>query len=129
MRESVSDPRFEGNINFNAQHSPMGAFMSFTCGHFGTGGGIGVEIGRPANQNLFIGVKRGDRKSRESIKCLPFARTTNAQSAISASDFHADGAHPATPSVSFYSKDEISRHYGWATDTWATPDFTFALHT
>ena len=27
-----------GNINFNAQHSPMGAFMSFTCGHFGTRG-------------------------------------------------------------------------------------------
>ncbi|CAN5527732.1 hypothetical protein BH09PLA1_BH09PLA1_12070 [soil metagenome] len=129
MPESALVPRFQGNINFNAQHSPMGAFMSFTCGHFGTGGGIGVEIGRPANQNLFIGVKRGDRKSRESIQCLPFARAAHAPGAVSASDFHAGDAHAAAPSVSFYSKDEISRHYGWATDTWATPDFTFALHT
>lgn len=127
MREPVLVPRFEGNINFNAQHAPMGAFMSFTCGHFGTGGGIGLEIGRPANQNLFIGVKRGDRRSRESIKCLPFAR--NASPAASAADYQVEQAHVAAPSVSFYSKDEISRHYGWATDAWATPDFTFTLHT
>ena len=52
---------FAGNINFNAQHSPMGAFMSFTCGHFHTGGGIGTEIGKPAGQNLYIGVKDGRR--------------------------------------------------------------------
>src|SRR3954454_6337573 len=127
MRESVLVPRFEGNINFNAQHSPMGAFMSFTCGHFGTGGGIGVEIGRPANQNLFIGVKRGDRKSRESIKCLPFARVSNATPPVSAADFHADDPHLApaniaqlpAPAITYYSADEISRHYGWAPDTWA----------
>ena len=36
-------------IGFNAQHSPMGAFMSFTCGHPGTKGGIGLQIGQPAN--------------------------------------------------------------------------------
>src|SRR3954468_14827630 len=99
MRESVLVPRFEGNINFNAQHSPMGAFMSFTCGHFGTGAGIGVEIGRPANQNLFVGVKRGDRKSRESIKCLPFARTSNAPAPVSATDFQVDDPHLAPANV------------------------------
>ena len=27
-----------GPIGFNAQHSPMGAFMSFTCGNPGTKG-------------------------------------------------------------------------------------------
>src|SRR3954452_8213256 len=67
-------PPLGGNISFNAQHAPSGAFMSFTCGHFGTGGGIGVEIGRPANQNLYVGVKRGDRTSSAPIRCLPFAR-------------------------------------------------------
>jgi hypothetical protein len=59
-------------IDFNAQHSPMGAFMSFTCGHFGAGGGIGMEIGRPADQNLSVGVKHGDRRSVAPIVCLPF---------------------------------------------------------
>ena len=67
-------PPLAGSINFNAQHSPMGAFMSFTCGNFGSGGGIGVEIGRPANQNIYIGVKRGGRRAANPIKCLPFVR-------------------------------------------------------
>src|SRR6186997_3410755 len=96
---AVAVPNFGGKINFNAQHAPAAAFMSFTCGHFGTGGGIGVEIGRPANQNLFIGVKQGDRKSRESVKCLPFARTSNAPVAVSASDFHAEDPHLAPANV------------------------------
>src|SRR5262245_66323313 len=80
-------PPLAGSINFNAQHSPMGAFMSFTCGHVGTGGGIGVEIGRPANQNLFIGVKRGDRKSREPLRCLPFVKGAVIPVAPSAVDY------------------------------------------
>ena len=66
----------KNNINFNAQHSPMGAFMSFTCGQFGAGGGIGVEIGKPAGQNLYIGVKDGDRSSAAPLKCLPFYRAS-----------------------------------------------------
>src|SRR5829696_6374536 len=67
-------PDLQGNINFNAQHAPIGAFMSFTCGHFGTGGGIGVEIGRPANQNVYVGVKRGNRRSTNRFTWLPFVR-------------------------------------------------------
>ena len=63
---------FAGNISFNAQHSPMGAFMSFTCGNFGTRGGVGLQIGQPGNQDIYIGVKDGDRKSDSALRCLPF---------------------------------------------------------
>ena len=59
-------------ITFNAQHSPMGAFMSFTCGNVGTRGGIGLQIGQPADQEVFIGVIDGDRYSDATLKCLPF---------------------------------------------------------
>ena len=61
-----------GNIAFNAHHSPMGAFFSFTCGHFSTPGGLGSRrsLG-PANQDLFIGVKDGDRRSTEPLLPLP----------------------------------------------------------
>ena len=48
------------HLSFNAQHSPMGAFMSFTCGNFGTRGGIGLQIGQPGDQEVFIGFKDGD---------------------------------------------------------------------
>jgi|HubBroStandDraft_6_1064221.scaffolds.fasta_scaffold345939_1 hypothetical protein len=49
------------NINFNAPHSPMGAFMSFIASHFGTLGGIGMQIGKPENQEVHVGVKNGGR--------------------------------------------------------------------
>src|SRR3954471_6034191 len=71
-------PPLAGNISFNAQHAPMGAFMSFTCGNFGTGGGIGVQIARPANQNVYVGVKQGGRRSSAAIRCLPFVRGAGA---------------------------------------------------
>ncbi len=61
-----------GHIGFNAQHSPMGAFMSFTCGNLGTRGGLGLQIGQPADQELYIGVKDGDRYADATLKCLPF---------------------------------------------------------
>jgi xylan 1,4-beta-xylosidase len=122
-------PAFHGNINFNAQHAPVGAFMSFTCGHFGSGGGIGVEIGKPANQNLYIGVKRGGRSAVAPIKCLPFVRGASGFSSAAA-NFQVDQAQPAKPSASldYYAADETRRHYGWASDTWATPDFSFAIY-
>ena len=60
------------HLSFNAQHSPMGAFMSFTCGNFGTRGGIGLQIGQPGDQEVFIGFKDGDRHSDATLKCLPF---------------------------------------------------------
>lgn len=123
---------FTGNINFNAQHSPMGAFMSFTCGHFGTRGGIGVQIGKPANQDLYIGLKDGDRFSDAPLKCLPFFQTTRSGGA-GAADFQVEQAGPAEqsakPNVIAYAKEEIERTYGWATDAWKTDAFTFTVYT
>jgi xylan 1,4-beta-xylosidase len=120
---------FTGNINFNAQHAPMGAFMSFTCGHFGSGGGIGVEIGKPANQNLFIGVKSGDRTSAAPIRCLPFLRNSQTVSAADYQVEHAAAATVVAQSFQPYQSQVMSRHYGWGTDEWVTPDFTFSLYT
>jgi hypothetical protein len=127
-------PQLAGNVNFNAQHAPVGAFMSFTCGHFGSGGGIGVEIGKPANQNLFIGVKRGERRAVAPIKCLPFVRRPGAGFTSAAANFVVDQAHSAAreaglgKSLDVYASGEIRRHYGWASDTWVTPDFSFAIY-
>jgi xylan 1,4-beta-xylosidase len=118
---------FAGNINFNAQHSPAGAFMSFTCGHFGSGGGIGIEIGKPAAQNLFIGIKQGDRKSQHPIRCLPFLKSTVGSAAAA---FEVGQAETPKTGRSFdsYPADQIKRHFGWATDRWVTPDFSFSIY-
>ncbi|MGA2443759.1 MAG: glycoside hydrolase family 52 protein [Tepidisphaeraceae bacterium] len=121
---------FSGNINFNAQHSPIGAFMSFTCGHFNTGGGIGIEIGKPANQNLYIGVKDGPRRSDSPIRCLPFFKGGPGLH-DPASSYEVDD-HPSPPvhqSLRPFAPNEISRFFGWASDIWQTPDFKFGLYT
>ena len=35
---------------FNAHHSPIGAFASFTLGHKGPSGGLGMDVGKPATK-------------------------------------------------------------------------------
>jgi hypothetical protein len=121
---------FVGNINFNAQHSPVGAFMSFTCGHFNTGGGIGAEIGKPAEQNLYIGVKDGSRQSQNPIRCLPFFKP-GSELHTPALSYEVD--HQVLPTVhhslQLYRSDQIERCFGWATDSWQTSDFKFAIYT
>lgn len=120
------------NINFNAQHAPMGAFMSFTCGNFGAGGGIGVEIGKPASQNLFIGVKQGEASSSEVIRCLPFfKRSVDAGIQHTAENYQvpSDPTPPARDPVEPYPADQIRRLYSWATDCWQTPDLKFTIFT
>lgn len=122
-------PSVKGQISFNAQHSPMGAFMSFTCGHFGSGGGIGVEVGRPAKQNLIIGVKRGERRAKGPVRCLPFSTGDAGGGAASYDAERAAAAGGNSPTIVHYPANQITRHYGWATDTWSTPEFTFSLYT
>ncbi len=120
---------FQGNINFNAQHAPLGAYMSFTCGHFNTAGGIGIEIGKPANQNLYIGVKHGGKKSFNPIRCLPFFKVgSGLHDPASSYEVNEEHAPPVHHSLQPYKVSEIQRMFGWATDTWQTPDFKFTIY-
>lgn len=159
MSEQSTVPPFHGDISFNAHHSPMGAYFTFTCGHFGSRGGLAVEAGRPANQDIYIGVKDGDRHAKSPLRCLPFykgagedgaqpelpeaaqqAMTATAEQAGADADRYLveqaekddDLADPDADikqsKVVAYGKDQITRHYGWASDRWQTPDFSFAIH-
>ncbi len=129
---SRSSSPFHGNISFNAQHSPMGAFASFTCGNFGTRGGIGAQIGSPANQDLYIGVKDGERSSDTPLRCLPFFKSAGTGGA-GAADFLVEQAGPseqnAPAKVIPLRVEQITRNYNWATDQWVTTDFTFTVYT
>ena len=108
----------------------MGAFFSFTCGHFGTGGGLGAQIGKPASQSIFVGVKDGDRFSREPLRCLPFYRDGSRNSAA---DFLVEQAGPGEqnvkPNVVAIAAENIQRDYGWATDRWKTGEIELSIYT
>lgn len=145
-------PAFKGQTSFNAHHSPMGAFFSFTCGNFGTRGGLAAQAGGPADQNLYIGVKEGDRHSDSPLKCLPFYEgavpasfeewdpVTGGQkrravggegSADAAAAYLVEQAGSGVArkrAVLAYAK-EVARHYGWASDVWKTPEFDFGVFT
>jgi hypothetical protein len=116
-------------IGFNAQHSPMGAFMSFTCGNPGTKGGIGLQIGSPADQEVFIGVIDGDRYADAPLQCLPFyiGAASKAIEAFTAETAGPSEANVRPDAVPFAEKD-IQRSYGWASDTWAAGDLSFTVY-
>ncbi|GAA0574406.1 glycoside hydrolase family 52 protein [Rhizomicrobium electricum] len=119
-----------GPITFNAQHSPMGAFMSFTCGNPGTRGGIGLQIGSPGDQEVFIGVIDGDRYADAPLKCLPFyiGAASTAMEAFTAETAGPSEANVRPDAVTF-SPDEIKRFYSWATDSWVADDMAFTVYT
>ena len=118
------------HIGFNAQHSPMGAFMSFTCGNPGTRGGIGLQIGQPGDQEVFIGVVDGDRYSDAPLKCLPFyiGAATNAADAFLVEQAGPSEQNVRPDAVPFDSK-EIQRSYGWCTDSWQAGEMAFTVYT
>ncbi len=117
------------HLSFNSQHSPMGAFMSFTCGNFGTRGGIGLQIGQPGDQDVFIGFKDGDRYSDATLKCLPFYTAAVNRSSDA---FLVEQAGPAEqnvkPDAVPFKDDEISRFYGWASDQWVAEGLSFTVY-
>jgi len=122
-------PKLSGPIGFNAQHSPMGAFMSFTCGNPGTKGGIGLQIGAPADQEVFIGVIDGDRYADVPLQSLPFYIGA-VSTAIEA--FTAETAGPSEanvrPDAEAFNLKDVKRSYGWATDSWQAGDLTFTVY-
>ena len=117
------------HLGFNAQHAPMGAFMSFTCGNYGTRGGIGLQIGQPGDQEVFIGYKEGDRYSDATLKCLPFYTAAVNRSADA---FLVEQAGPAEqnvkPDAVPFKESGFSRSYGWASDAWCAEGLTFSVY-
>ncbi|MBC8139087.1 MAG: hypothetical protein H8F28_24705 [Fibrella sp.] len=107
--------------DFHAQHSPFGAFSSFTLGRFGEKGGFGLELGGPAAQDVYVALirSRGDGTGN-TVRALPFY--AGAQSG--GAEAYTGIATASNPSDNWnaYRPEEITRSMGWASDTWTTRD-------
>ncbi|GCE12302.1 glycoside hydrolase family 52 protein [Tengunoibacter tsumagoiensis] len=108
------------NIFFNAQHAPIGAFASFTLGYPGASGGLGLELGKPADQSVFIGLEALDGKSFESFPF--FADATNERKRYDVEGSEDDGSLLVP-----FALDQIQRDFQVATDTWSTKELTFRI--
>jgi xylan 1,4-beta-xylosidase len=112
------------SVFFNAQHSPIGAFASFTLGSKGAKGGFGLELAKPSDQNVFIGL---EEVSSPRIACLPFYES----SGVDDSSFQVEGTHEIKAKLRLFhfADPQISRSFSPARDTWRAGDLTFTIHT
>lgn len=132
------------NHNYNAHHSPIGAFASFTLGFRGASGGLGLELGGPANQNIYIGVEDEER----TFHLLPFFDgAAGSEEALrydvegTAAPEHGEhpdaglhvghdenGAARKPVSLATIAASNITRQLDLTSDTWTTPHFSFAVY-
>jgi xylan 1,4-beta-xylosidase len=110
------------SLYFNTQHSPIGAFASFTLGAKGPRGGLGLELGKPADENILIGLENPEGGS---FSYLPFCDPIKDDS----STFDTDtGRKDQNGQMKPYADDAISRTLKPGTDTWTAGELTFTIH-
>lgn len=110
------------NIFYNTQHAPIGSFSSFTLGFKGNRGGLGLELGKPADENVYIGLQSRDG---ESYEALPFFASTQDESARY--DVEKKGKR-TEPQLMAFADSDITRELKVGTDTWQAGDLTFRLY-
>lgn len=111
------------NIFFNAHHSPIGAFASFTLGYKGNKGGFGLELDKPADQDIYIGVESTEG---EYYEALPFFSNVADEADRYDVENHLENK---IPSVLVPFKDEmISREFKLGSDTWTAGDLSFTIY-
>lgn len=113
------------NIFFNAHHSPMGSFASFTLGYPGKSGGFDLELGSPPNQNIYIGLQE-DGKDR--YQALPFfGEGQDERDRYTTEEGDSANKPNASQLIVPFAREAISRKYDAATDEWQAGDLTFRL--
>jgi hypothetical protein len=110
------------NIFFNAHHAPIGAFASFTLGYPGASGGPGLELGRPSNQNVYIGLE----SAPNAFDLLPFYRHEESSDAERFTT-GAEVTHAPVARLTPFQREEIRREYLAGTDTWWAGDLAFRI--
>ncbi|AKS39172.1 beta-xylosidase [Anoxybacillus gonensis] len=114
------------NMFFNAHHSPVGAFASFTLGFPGKSGGLDLELARPPRQNVFIGVESLEQSNVYDV--LPFLQMEN-EDESRRYDIENPDPNPQKPNILIpFAKEEIKREFRVATDTWKSRDLTFTIY-
>ena len=106
---------------FNAFHSPIGAHASFTLGSLGRSGGLGLELGQPADQNVYVGV---ETRKGGHFEALPFFEGAGNEAARYD---HAAEPGQANQVVHSFPLDSIKRDFQLSSDTWEAGDLTFKI--
>lgn len=113
------------NNFFNAHHSPIGAFSSFTLGFGGNGGGLDLELGRSPRKNIYVGLESLTQEGH--YDALPFFGTNEDES--KRYDIENPDPDPDKPEIIHpFPNDQVERDFQLGTDTWKAGDLTFTVY-
>jgi xylan 1,4-beta-xylosidase len=112
-------------IFFNAFHSPLGAHSSFTLGCKGQSGGLGLEMGGSACENVYIGVENKEA----GFNALPFFEYEDGlESSRYDQDEKTENEEKAEENLlQPFNTSDITRDFSVCTDTWKAKDFKFSI--
>ncbi|WP_269523321.1 glycoside hydrolase family 52 protein [Coraliomargarita parva] len=116
-------------FGYHTQHSPFGAFASFTIGLPQSRGGMGQSLSGPADQDVFAGYRRleSDGLAGGNWNLLPFYKEPEVPAAAAyTSEFAEDEADMDTPRM--LDAEEVQRELGWASDRWSHAEFSLTLY-
>src|SRR5690606_9031212 len=107
--------------SYHVQHSPFGAFASFTAGLVDSPGGFGQSLRGPAKQNLYIGYRS---PTDPKWRLLPFLTPPQSQEGAFTGD-----TTVVQPPRGFDSlrPSDYQRTLGWASDTWRADGSRFGF--
>lgn len=111
------------NIFFNAHHSPIGAYASFTVGFPGAGGGLDLELGRSPEKSVYVGL---ETRGGGEYQALPFFDDNTVESQRYDVE-QADAAPLKHGILRAFSRTQVTREFKLGTDTWSAGDLTFTL--
>lgn len=112
------------NQFFNAHHSPIGAFASFTLGFPGKSGGFDLEQARPPKQNIYIGLESTEGGKYDA---LPFFEFSTEDESLRY-DIDNPDPRPKREKILFpFAGEDIRRDFKLGTDTWKAGDLEFSL--
>lgn len=114
------------NRFYNAHHAPIGAFASFTLGFRGAKGGLGLELGKPADQNVYVGLESAAHPGL--YQALPFFQSDEDESRRYDVEKEADGEADGAPRILPFADSDIRRELLLGTDTWEAGDLTFRIY-
>jgi hypothetical protein len=110
------------NIFFNAAHSPIGACASFTLGFPGMSGGLGIELGKPAEQNIYIGLENAHNSN---FQAFPFYKITGDD--LWSFEASAEARPKSLTILKKFKRDSIRRDFSAASDVWTAGDLTLKI--
>lgn len=109
---------------FNAHHSPIGAFSSFTFGYPGASGGFDLERAQPPKENLFVLLE----DANENIyNALPFYEEGEDESKRYDSE-QEETDLPTEGRVRPFPLDQIERTFKVGSDSWSVGELTFTVY-